>query len=569
MKESTTWWNFFQDFTQRSTKHKMEELVMMLWESQRAQQETSAALLQMQQKDNPTRDDLEEAEKKHARSGEMFERAQEKLSQMRSATVVVLAAGDEEWDDDDGDDDDVYGEDVSDEEVGDVDDDEDDADDEADDGDDEDDDEGDDDEGDDDEGDVDEEDEGDTDGDEDDEDDEDVDDDIAEEEVEDEDPAENEDPADDEDPAENRDPADDEDRADDNEAGEDDSESEVPPGKKAAPAKSAAKAAPAKEEPGEDHNGKEADDPDDGAEGDNDLGEEGDVFDQTNVSTSARTNVSDSAQRRKMCAGYQRKVVVVCHTNEAYKEKTPKKTETDGKDVPERAVLKRKGLYALPEVGDYFPDVTYVERKKLEAKAHLNWQLPVNCQEMATEETAEDGEDTGMVPSAPQEQKEKPGETETNGRVSRWFLSHHPCNVSVVHRPGRRRGKADVLSHCDAFWTWFILPRASGPGRGMCGITMGQLAEGCGVRVEVWLPHHKMAASGTTSPRMQQHPTRCRCLRHLMEGAFKTGGACCERASHESRKSQKGEQRALDVRVKPLWKRLLKRLLSRIRKGEG
>ena len=102
-----------------------------------------------------------------------------------------------------------------------------------------------------------------------------------------------------------------------------------------------------------------------------------------------------------------------------------------------------------------------------------------------------------------------------------------------------------------------------------CGITVGQLAEGCGVRVEVWLPHHKMAASGTTSPRMQQHPTRCRCLRHLMEGAFKTGGACCERASHESRKSQEGEQRALDVRVKPLWKRLLKRLLSRIRKGEG
>ena len=92
---------------------------------------------------------------------------------------------------------------------------------------------------------------------------------------------------------------------------------------------------------------------------------------------------------------------------------------------------------------------------------------------------------------------------------------------------------------------------------------MGQLAEGCGVCVEVWLPHHKMAASGTTSPRMQQHPTRCRCLRHLMDkGAFKTGGACCERASHESRKSQEGEQRALEVRVKLLWKRLLKRLLK-------
>lgn len=102
-----------------------------------------------------------------------------------------------------------------------------------------------------------------------------------------------------------------------------------------------------------------------------------------------------------------------------------------------------------------------------------------------------------------------------------------------------------------------------------CGITMGQLSEGCGVRVEVWLPHHKMAASGTTSPTMQQHPTRCRYLRHLMDEAFKTGGACCERASHETRKSQEGEQRALDVWVKPLWKCLLKRLLSRIRKGEG
>src|SRR4029434_3933211 len=84
----------------------------------------------------------------------------------------------------------------------------------------------------------------------------------------------------------------------------------------------------------------------------------------------------------------------------------------------------------------------------------------------------------------------------------------------------------------------------------------------CVVRVEVWLPHHKMAASGTTSPRMQQHPTRCRCLRHLMEGAFKTDGACCERASYESRKSQEGEQRALDVRVKPLWQGLLKALAN-------
>ena len=47
-----------------------------------------------------------------------------------------------------------------------------------------------------------------------------------------------------------------------------------------------------------------------------------------------------------------------------------------------------------------------------------------------------------------------------------------------------------------------------------------------------------------------------------MEEAFKTGGACCEGGRGES---QEGEQRAFDVLVKPL----LRRLLKPIRKGEG
>ncbi|CAM4535528.1 unnamed protein product [Leuciscus chuanchicus] len=82
-----------------------------------------------------------------------------------------------------------------------------------------------------------------------------------------------------------------------------------------------------------------------------------------------QTNVYGSAQRRKMrpFEGFQRKAIVICPTDEDLKERTLKRTDEEGKDVPDHAVLEMKANYVLPDAGEFLDEVRFIELQREEA----------------------------------------------------------------------------------------------------------------------------------------------------------------------------------------------------------
>lgn len=79
-----------------------------------------------------------------------------------------------------------------------------------------------------------------------------------------------------------------------------------------------------------------------------------------------QTNVYFSARRRKMnnFKGFHRVAAVIVNSNEVLKERTEMREKEEGKIVPQSAVMEMKANFVLPQVGEVFDDIWFIEEDR-------------------------------------------------------------------------------------------------------------------------------------------------------------------------------------------------------------
>lgn len=79
-----------------------------------------------------------------------------------------------------------------------------------------------------------------------------------------------------------------------------------------------------------------------------------------------QTNVYFSARRRKMnnFHGFRRIAAVIVNSNGVLKERTEMREKEEGKIVPQSAVMEMKANFVLPQVGEVFDDVWFIEEDR-------------------------------------------------------------------------------------------------------------------------------------------------------------------------------------------------------------
>ncbi|XP_026288603.1 heterogeneous nuclear ribonucleoprotein U-like protein 1 [Frankliniella occidentalis] len=151
-----------------------------------------------------------------------------------------------------------------------------------------------------------------------------------------------------------------------------------------------------------------------------------------------QTNVYPTAVRRKMRSfdGFKRRAVVIVPADDEFQRRVAKREAEEGKDVPDSAVLEMKANFKVPEVGDIFSEVSYVELPEDEARA-------------VVEKYREDAKGKGYVAQTQQAKRFKSERSGNSG--DRRFDDRHGSRDNRDHRDRNRdhRDNRDNRDHRD------------------------------------------------------------------------------------------------------------------------